>query len=80
MRFTKTIDIWQLTSEERAQLQPGQWVKSGPHGSLGRFYGEGRASTVVAWTGNARGHRNQPGGIAGYHKFMRQYAKSCGAR
>lgn len=52
--FRPTLDIWELTDEQRAELPIGQWVTAGPDGPKGRFYGQGR-STVVAWLGNARG-------------------------
>lgn len=72
-RFQRTVDIWAMTPEQRAKLLPGQYVKAGPEGPIGRFWGEGRASTVVAWLGNARGR-----GWA-YHRALRDYAISCGA-
>lgn len=46
--FVKTVDIWSLTDEQVAALQPGQYVTAGPNGVKGRFYGKG-ASVVVAW-------------------------------
>lgn len=69
-RFTRTVDIWALSPEERAKLQPGQWVKAGDRqdASKGRFWGERSASTVVAWSGNAKGRG------WGYHKALREYA------
>lgn len=69
MRFQKTIDIWTLSEEQRAALQPGQWVIAGNGGSKGRFYGQG-ASTVVAWTGNARGRYRS------YMATIRDYGKT----
>lgn len=65
-RFTKTVDVWALSPEERAKLQPGQHVKAGE--ARGRFWGERKASTVVAWSGNSKGRG------WGYHKALRQYA------
>lgn len=65
-RFEKTVDIWNLSPEALAQLQPGQWVQAGPHGVRGRFMGQG-ASTVVAWVGRIpRGKR--------YFPYLRAYA------
>jgi hypothetical protein len=66
-KFGKTVDIWALSSEERAKLQPGQRVMAGENGPRGRFYGEGR-STVVAWDGNARGR------WAAYQRAVSDYA------
>lgn len=48
-KFLPTINIDNLSSEERKALQPGQWVRAGEDGPTGRFFGEG-ASTVVAWS------------------------------
>ena len=72
MRFQKTIDIWPLSPAQRAALQPGQWVTAGnePGAAKGRFYGEGRASTVVAWVGNAKGRYRS------YMASIRDYARS----
>ncbi|SCX31089.1 hypothetical protein DSM25558_5116 [Agrobacterium sp. DSM 25558] len=65
-RFSKTVDIWNLSPEAIAKLQPGQWVKAGPDGTKGRFMGQG-ASTVVAWVGRIpRGNR--------YFPYLRAYA------
>lgn len=46
--FVKTVDIWALTDEQISALQPGQYVRAGKDGPVGRFFGKG-ASTVVAW-------------------------------
>ena len=71
MRFQPTIDIWSLTDEQRASLQPGQWVMAGPSGPRGRFLGQGR-TTVVGWLDNARGHRS----YRAYMRTLRDYARS----
>jgi hypothetical protein len=71
MKFTKTVNIWELSTEERAKLQPGQWVRAGENGALGRFFGEGR-STVVAWLGNAKGSRD----YRGYMATLRDYGRN----
>lgn len=70
-RFQPTIDIWELDDEQRARLQPGQWVTAGPDGPRGRFLGQGR-STVVGWLGNARGHRS----YRDYMRTLRTYART----
>jgi hypothetical protein len=69
-RFTKTVNIWDLDSEQRAALQVGQWVCAGENGPRGRFYGEG-SSTVAAWIGNAKGSRD----YRGYMSTMHNYGK-----
>lgn len=67
-KYTRTVNIWNLDTEQRRKLQIGQWVRAGYDGPIGRFYGEG-AVTVVAWLGNARGHRKEKGGM-GYQAYM----------
>lgn len=69
MRFQPAIDIWKLNDEQRAKLQPGQWVYAGTRDNLGRFYGQGR-STVVAWRGNGR--HDWPN----YCRAVRDYGRS----
>jgi hypothetical protein len=71
-RYAPTLDIWALDDEARAALPVGQWVTAGPDGPRGRFLGQGRASTVVAWLGNARGSRD----YRGYMATLRTYARS----
>lgn len=73
-KYTRTVNIWNLTPAMRSKLQIGQWVRAGYDGPIGRFYGEG-ATTVVAWLDNARAHR---GGIGygGYMSTMRDYGRS----
>ena len=53
MRYTKAIDIWNVTDEDRSNIQVGQWIYAGTPETKGRFYGQGR-STVVAWLNNGR--------------------------
>lgn len=77
-KYTRTINIWNLTPDKRAKLQIGQWVRAGYDGPIGRFYGEG-AVTVVAWLGNARQHK----GGKGYQNYMaalRDYGRASMAR
>jgi hypothetical protein len=74
MRFRPMLNIWNLTTEERAALQPGQWVTAGdgPDAPKGRFYGEGR-STVVGWLGNSRGrYRSYMSAIRDYGRTVRR--------
>lgn len=68
-RYTPTVDIWELTREARRALPIGQWVKAGPDGPRGRFYGEGR-STVVAWRDNGRRDWR------GYCAMIRDYGRT----
>jgi hypothetical protein len=70
-RFQPAIDIWDLSEDQRARLQVGQWVTAGPEGPKGRFFGQGE-TTVVAWLGNARGSRD----YRGYMRTLRTYGES----
>lgn len=74
-RFLPTLDIWQLTDEQRAALPIGQWVRAGDGGPVGRFFGQG-ATTVVAWVGNARASRD----YRGYMRALRDYGRSVTRR
>lgn len=69
--FTKAVDIWSLTPEEIANLQPGQYVTAGPQGPKGRFFGCG-STTVVAWAASipAGGRRREY--LSKYAEFGRQ--------
>lgn len=75
-RFQPTLNIWNLTPEQRRALQPGQWITAGPNGPLGRFLGEGKGSSVAAWNDNAKRH---PDGYFAYLRSHRAYAKANGA-
>lgn len=66
-RFQTTLDIWALDDDARAKLQPGQWVRAGS--AFGRFLGQRRSSTVVAWSHNGKGR-----GLD-YIRALRSYAK-----
>lgn len=68
MRFTKTVNIWNLSPAERAKLQIGQWVETGEGGQRGRFYGEG-SSTVVAFVSNAKASRDYRGYMSTIHNY-----------
>lgn len=69
--FTKTVDIWSLSPEEIAKLQPGQYVQAGPQGPKGRFFGHG-ASTVVAWSARIPAGSRRNGYLAKYAQFGRE--------
>jgi len=73
MRYTKTLDLWTLDDEQRRKLPIGQWVTAGPDGPKGRWMGQGRASSVVAWLDNGRGRWRS------YMRTIRQYAISVAA-
>lgn len=61
-RFQSTVNVWALGPEERAELQPGQWITAG--GALGRWVGQTRNSDVAMWLGGV------PKG--GHHRKFRQ--------
>lgn len=68
--FQKTVDIYKLTPEERRALQPGQWVRAGEGGPVGRYFGQrSSGSDVCAWLNNARRNYRQ------YMAFMAGYAR-----
>lgn len=69
--FVKTLDIWSLTDEQIAALQPGQYVKAGPNGGVGRFYGKG-ASTVVAWSSRIPSGKRRAEYLAKYIQYGRE--------
>lgn len=72
-KFQPIVNIWALTDEERAKLQPGQWVCAGPDDSpmtRGVFCGvRPCGSVVVMWMGNAQGR------YQGYRKALMDYAR-----
>ena len=73
MKFHKAIDIYNFPSELLKYLQPGQWVKAGPYGDLGRFYGIKKSGiVVVAWKNNAKNSNE----YFNYCKNLCNYAKS----
>jgi hypothetical protein len=73
-KFVPAFDIWTIPQEARAAIPRGQWVYAGDPANLGRFYGATDAQTVVAWLGNARGHKRALGGIPGYFRTIKRYA------
>lgn len=77
MKFSKTVDIYKLSREEVAKLQPGQWVIAGesdnPREHRGTFCGvKPNGIVVVAWQGNAR---RADGGSKEYRRALMDYAK-----
>lgn len=75
-QFRPILNVWNLTAQERATLQPGQWVTAGEGESAprGRYLGQTRGeSDVVAWLGNMTRH---PLGAAGYMRNLRRYARA----
>jgi hypothetical protein len=69
MKYTKAIDVWALTQEQRQALQIGQWITAGA--ARGQWLGQkASGSDVAAW------HHN---GIQGWKKrvtTLRAYAKN----
>ena len=45
-RYQKRLDVWALSQEERARLQPGQHITAG--GARGVYLGQTRNGTDVA--------------------------------
>lgn len=72
-RFVPAFDINAFPVEARGTIQPGQWVWSGDPSNKGRFYAATGFQDVVAWLGNARGHRRSTGGIPGYFRTVHRY-------
>ncbi len=77
-RFQSTIDIFTLSDEQRAQLQPGQWVTAGPDDfgdgrNRGRYFGKSaNGNDICAWIGNAKGrYRSYMASIAAYGRSAR---------
>lgn len=69
--FVKTIDIWNLTEDQLKAIQPGQYVKAGPDGPIGRFFGHG-ASTVVAWSARTPKGKRRAEYLNAYAKLGRE--------
>ena len=74
MKYSKVVNIGNMSETEMRKLQPGQWVKTSDSDvglSLGRFWGVKPSGTVVvAWAGNARGHST----YWEYQNALRHYA------
>lgn len=72
MKFKPSVNLWNLSSEERAKLQPGQWVYAGVKEDKGIYLGQKPSgSDVVAWYRNAKGRVS----FRQYINDLRQYAK-----
>lgn len=72
MKFQKAVNIWSLSSEERAKLKPGQWVYAGKSEDKGVWCGQrSSGSDVVAWYANAKNRKS----YKEYVKSLMQYAK-----
>ena len=67
-RYSKAINIWDLSELERRALSIGQWVYAGDPTTKGRFGGEGR-TTVIAWLGRGKGRWKS------YSKALYHYGK-----
>ncbi len=62
MKYTKTVDVWELNDQERSKLQVGQWVSAGKNGNKGVWCGmNSNGIALVTWLGNisrrAHSHR-----------------------
>jgi len=72
MRYSKPVDIWQLSDKQIKQLQVGQWVFAGESKNIGRFLGIKKSNTVVvAWQGNASFQES----YKGYIQTLLNYAR-----
>lgn len=72
MKYLPAFDIWATPAELLKHVQPGQWIYAGSKDHRGRFLGVKRSGTiVVAWSENAK----RSGGIRGYYRALRHYAK-----
>lgn len=76
--FTKTVDIWSMTPEQIAQLQPGQYVRAGKDGPVGRFFGQG-SSTVVAWSARIPSGKRRKEYLSAYANLGRKARENKGA-
>ena len=73
--YVPAFNVWALPDYLRAAILPGQWVRAGEGGPLGRYLGQTRGgSDVVAWQGNAKGRGPS------YGAALRAYAKGDSAR
>ncbi|WNL50831.1 hypothetical protein RPALISO_244 [Ruegeria phage RpAliso] len=72
-RFQPRLNIWKLSPEQRAALQPGQHITAGegPDAPRGVYLGQRAGSDVAAWEGNAARHAK---GRAAYIATLRDYA------
>lgn len=73
MQYVPMMDIWTLSDEQLARLQPGQWVFcGGDRTNKGIWMGQrSTGSWVVAWAGNIEGRKDPEG----YLRHLRHYAK-----
>jgi hypothetical protein len=75
MKYQKAMDVWLLSREERAQLQPGQWIFAGDPSTKGIWCGIGTAGNdVAAWYDNAKSRSS----YHDYIRFLIRYAKAKG--
>lgn len=75
-KYTKAVNIWDLSKEEISRLQVGQWVRAGESGDLGVYLGiaaGGLGSVVVSWLTNATAKR-QGSNYRQYNTNLRRYA------
>jgi len=68
MKYTKAVDVWALSQEQRKQLQIGQWVLAGS--AKGQWLGQTARSDVAAW------HHKGIKGWKSKVSTLRAYAKN----
>jgi len=72
MKYSKAFDIWQVSENALAQVQPGQWVYAGTPENKGIFLGvKPSGSIVCAWHNIGK---NCKLGFYGYIRTLRNYA------
>ena len=70
-RFLPAMNIWEMSSDDIATLQPGQWVYAGIKEDKGIYLGmKESGSIVVAWYLNAIGRAS----FKAYVRALRNYA------
>ena len=71
MKYTKAVNVWALSQEQRKQLQVGQWVMAGSNGAKGQWLGQkASGSDVAAW------HHHGIKGWKAKVSTLRAYAKN----
>ena len=77
MKYQKTLNIWNLSQEERRALPAGQWIRAGesldPH-HRGIWCGVSPSgSDVAVWMGNIKGLKGEA--RAAHIQRLMDYAK-----
>jgi hypothetical protein len=58
MKYQPAMDVSTLTCDQLKRLPIGQWVYHTSPGDKGRFFGEGRTGTVIAWHKRYQGSKH----------------------